>query len=156
VLMMSPIVSLALVLQLHNLAGAPPATVARAQSEVARMYNDVGVQVEWQHAQPIASNDVVRVILLEYETGGLRRTPDMVMGAAQRAPGGTRIAYVFYRRVESEAERHSVSTTFVLACAIAHELGHLLMPGDGHSRDGIMRACWTRDDFIRADQSALR
>jgi len=58
--------------------------------------------------------------------------------------------------VQAEAERYSVSTPFVLACAIAHELGHLLMPGGGHSRDGIMRACWNRDDFTRADQSALR
>src|SRR5262249_35973670 len=69
---------------------------------------------------------------------------------------GSRIAYVFYRRVQAEAERYVVSTPFVLACAIAHEVGHLLMPGGGHSRDGIMRACWNRDDFHRADQSALR
>src|SRR5262245_12813584 len=155
---MMPIVSVALVLQLHNLAGAPPVTVTRAESEVARMYNDAGVHVEWAGtgASRTAPDDVVRVILLPYESGELRRTPDTVMGAAVRAPGGTRIAYVFYRRVLAEAERYSVSTPYVLACAIAHELGHLLMPGGGHSRDGIMRACWNRDDFTRADQSALR
>ncbi len=155
---MAPIVSIALVLQMHNLAGAPPAMVARAESEVTRMYDEVGVRVDWDRPDPshATANDVVRVILLEFEGGELRRIPDTVMGAATRTPGGTRIAYVFYRRVRSEAERHSVSTPFVLACAIAHELGHLLMPGTGHSRDGIMRACWNRADFTRADQSSLR
>ena len=155
---MAPIVSLALVMQLHNLAGAPPSMVTRAESEVTRMYDEVGMHVEWNQLDTphASSTDVVRVILLEYEGGDLRRLPDTVMGAALRTPGGSRIAYVFYRRVQAEAERYSVSTTFVLACAIAHELGHLLMPGGGHSRDGIMRACWNRDDFTRADQSALR
>jgi len=154
---MTPIVSIALVLQMHNLAGAPAATVARAESEVTRMYDEVGVHVAWDRTSAAHSSyDVVRVILLEYESGQLRRTGDTVMGAAIRAPGGSRIAYVFYRRVQAEAERYVVSTPFVLACAIAHEVGHLLMPGGGHSRDGIMRACWNRDDFHRADQSALR
>jgi hypothetical protein len=155
---MAPIISIALVMQLHNLAGAPPSMVTRAESEVTRMYDEAGVHVEWDRSDTphASSTDVVRVILLEYEGGELRRSPDTVMGAALRTPGGSRIAYVFYRRVRAEAERYSVSTPFVLACAIAHELGHLLMPGGGHSRDGIMRACWTRDDFNRADQSALR
>ena len=155
---MIPIVSIALVLHMHNLAGAPPAMVTRAESEVTRMYDEVGVHVEWDRpdAPHPPSTGAVRAILLEYESGELRRMPDTVMGAALRTPAGTRIAYVFYRRVQAEAERYSVSTPFVLACAIAHELGHLLMPGGGHSRDGIMRACWNRDDFTRADQSALR
>ena len=153
---MIPIVSVALVLQMHNLAGAPSSLVGRAESEVARMYDDAGVHVEWDRPEPAASRDAVRVILLPYENGDLRRAPDTVMGAAVRSPGGTRIAYVYYRRVLAEAERYSVSTPFVLAGAIAHEVGHLLMPGGGHSRDGIMRACWNRDDFVRADQSALR
>jgi hypothetical protein len=155
---MIPIASLALVLQLHNLAGAPPGMVARAESEMTRMYDEVGVHVDWDRSDgPHApASDAVHVILLEYESGDLRRTSDTVMGAALRTPAGTRIAYVFYRRVRAEAERYNVSTPFVLACAIAHELGHLLMPGVGHSRDGIMRACWSRDDFNRADQSALR
>jgi len=44
----------------------------------------------------------------------------------------------------------------VLACAIAHELGHLLMPDNAHAASGLMRAGWRRDDFNRADQGQLR
>lgn len=155
---MAPIVSIALVLQLHNLAGAPQSVVTRAETEVTRVYEDVGVRMEWNRPDESRpkGTDVVRVILVPFESGDLRRYTDTVMGAAIRAPGGTRIAYVYYRRVRTESERYGVSTPSVLACAIAHELGHLLMPGAGHSRDGIMRACWQRDDFNRADQSQLR
>jgi hypothetical protein len=155
---MTSFISLALVLQLHNLAGAPAATLDRAASELTRVYRELGVDLEWQHpgGQPTIGADVVRVVILADETGDLRRTEDTVMGAALRTPSGTRVAYVFYRRVRAEAERYEVSTPLVLACALAHELGHLLMPGHGHSADGVMRARWTRDDFQRADQGRLR
>jgi len=63
---------------------------------------------------------------------------------------------VFYRRVQAEADRYQVSIGSVLACAIAHELGHLLMPDTAHAASGLMRAGWSRDDFNRADQGQLR
>ena len=44
----------------------------------------------------------------------------------------------------------------MLACAIAHELGHLLLPTAGHSDLGLMRAWWDRDDFGRAERGQLR
>ena len=155
---MTPIISLALVLQLHNLAGAPPATLDRASSELTRVYRELGVSLEWTSAvtgAPVGAN-VLSVIVLPDETGNLRHTPDTVMGAALRTPSGTRVAYVFYRRVRAEAERYAVSSAFVLACAMAHDLGHLLLPGHGHSPDGMMRARWSRDEFQRADQGTLR
>jgi hypothetical protein len=93
---------------------------------------------------------------LPYETGDLRRSEKQVMGAALRTPGGTALAYVFYRRVEAEAERYGVSSGLVLACAIAHELGHLLLPDALHAASGLMRACWSRDEFTRAEQGRLR
>jgi len=155
---MTPIISLALVLRLHNLAGAPPATLDQAASELTRVYHGLGVSLEWTSAvaaAPAGAN-VVSMIVLPDETGDLRHTPDTVMGAALRTPSGTRVAYVFYRRVRAEAERYAVSSASVLACAMAHELGHLLLPGRGHSPDGMMRARWSRDEFQRADQGRLR
>jgi hypothetical protein len=58
--------------------------------------------------------------------------------------------------VHDLAHRYDVSTEQVLACAIAHELGHLLLPVRGHSADGLMRACWSRDEFQRAAQGQLK
>jgi hypothetical protein len=35
-----------------------------------------------------------------------------------------------------------VDLSTILAYVIAHELGHLLLPGYGHSPTGVMRADW--------------
>src|SRR5262249_57784550 len=131
---MTHILAAALVLQLHNLAGAPPAVIAGAASEMTRLYTAIGVAIEWRDATlPIVGSDAIRVIVLPYETGDLRRAGDTVMGAAVATADRTGVAYVFYRRVRSEADRYATSPIQVLACAMAHEIGHLLMPRAGHS-----------------------
>jgi hypothetical protein len=99
---------------------------------------------------------MIRVVLIPYETGELQRRPRTVMGAAIRTDRGTRIAYVFSRQVEKQAGRYGVSSPLVLACAIAHEIAHLLLPGSDHATVGLMRACWGRDDFGRAERGQLR
>ena len=99
---------------------------------------------------------MIRVILIPYETGELQRRPKAVMGAALRTEQGTRLAYVFPRQVEAQADHFGASRTLVLACAIAHEIGHLLLPTSRHSDLGLMRASWDRDDFGRAERGQLR
>ena len=151
------IFSIALVLQLHNFAGAPAAIVDGAQRELTRVYAGIGVPVEWISADPTdAAARALHIILVDREGGVLRRTRDTVLGATMWTDKGTPAIYVFYRRVEAEARRHTVSLALLLSCALAHELGHVLMPDRGHSPEGLMRACWRRDDFQDADRGQLR
>jgi hypothetical protein len=154
---MTHILAAALVLHLSNFSGAPPLVVHQAQEEVTRGYAGIGVPLEWTDpGAPGADHQpAVRVVLLPYETGDLRRSENHVMGAAVRTRQGNAVAYVFYRRVQAEADRYEVSTALVLACAIAHELGHLLLPARAHASTGLMRACWSRDEFHRAEQGQL-
>jgi len=153
-------IALAVVLHVVNVAGVAPSTLAPARSEVARLYREIGVDVEWSHAGPRRGDQpTILVVLLDRETGALQQRSDTVMGAAVRTAGGTNAAYVFVGRVESEAAQFGVPVERILACAIAHEVGHLLLPDGvrtGHSPDGLMRACWRRADFRRADNSLLR
>jgi hypothetical protein len=156
---MTYIFAAALALQISNLAGAPPAVVHHAQEEVTRVYADIGVPLEWNGSATDGgeSASAIQVVLLPYETGDLRHSDSQVMGAAMRTPSGSAVAYVFYRRVRMEAERYQASTDLVLACAIAHELGHLLLvPMHAHAPAGLMRACWRGDEFRRANQGQLR
>lgn len=155
---MTYILAAALVLQMSNLSGAPSVVVHTAQDEVTRVYAEIGVPLAW--TEPTAPRGdyqpAIRVVLLPYETGDLRGSEKTVMGAAVRTAGGNAAAYVFYRRVQAEADRYAVSTGLVLACAIAHELGHLLLPVRAHAPAGLMRACWSREEFHRAEQGQLR
>lgn len=148
-------IALAVVVQMSNIAEAPDAIVARAQAEVARLYRQIGVNVEWAPAGGCAPL-VIRVVLIPSETGSLHQRVKSAMGAAVRVSEHTQVAYVFYRQVQQEADRYDVSTALLLACAIAHEVGHLLLPGRPHSPEGLMRAFWDRDDFCRANQGQLR
>jgi hypothetical protein len=154
---MTHILTAALVLHLSNFSGAPPPLVYQAQEEVTRVYAEIGVPLEWSDPDAPAADrqPAIRVVLLPYETGDLRRSEKAVMGAAVRTAEGNAVAYVYYRRVLAEADRYEVSTSLVLACAIAHELGHLLLPVREHAPAGLMRACWSREEFHRAEQGRL-
>jgi len=57
------------------------------------------------------------------------------------------LAYVFYDRVESLSEYFSTAIGQVLGGAVAHEIGHLLLPYHSHSRSGLMRVSWISEDF---------
>jgi hypothetical protein len=158
---MSDCIAIVVMLQLSNLSAAPPPIVERAQSEVTRMYAAIGVSIQWAApaAMPPAATppaQAIRVVLLSRETGDLRLSANTVLGAAVHTPSGSGLAYVFYRRVQEKAEAYAVSTALVLACAMAHELGHLLLPSREHAADGLMRAHWRRDEFRQADQGQLR
>jgi len=155
---MLKILSVALVLQLHNFAGAPPSIVDTAQRELAHVYSEIGVPIEWAIGAPGQPTPpgAMHIILVDREGGVLRRTRDAVLGATLWTGNGTPAVYIFYRRVEAEARRHGVSLALLLSVALAHELGHVLMPDRGHSPDGIMRACWNGDDFANANRGQLR
>ena len=151
-------IAIAVILQMNNVAQAPTGHLERAQQEVIRLYHSIGVDVAW--AGPDASRATpapdIRVVLVPYEPGDMSRRERLVMGAAVLTKLGTSVAYIFYRQVEAQARQYDYSLSMILASAIAHEVGHLLLPDGRHSPEGLMRACWTRDDFHRANQGQLR
>jgi hypothetical protein len=56
------------------------------------------------------------------------------------APPATRTAYIFCGRLATRTAKSWINRLDVaLGRAIAHEVGHLVLPGRGHSRTGIMR-----------------
>jgi hypothetical protein len=66
-----------------------------------------------------------------------------------------RIVYVFYQRVERAASSRRMPLTPILGAAMAHELGHALLPSGSHSASGLMRAVWTDVDFRNASSGFL-
>ena len=60
------------------------------------------------------------------------------------------LAYVLADRTEATASGHGVPHHLVLGMTMAHEVAHLLLPDNAHSRSGIMRYNWTRSDFEKA------
>src|SRR5262249_49154409 len=60
------------------------------------------------------------------------------------------IAYVSPERVRVLCIATNSSEGEVLGLAIAHEIGHLLLEQDGHTLNGLMRACWSTRELNEA------
>jgi hypothetical protein len=82
------------------------------------------------------------------------------MGLAVAHPENHRRAYVFYSRVR-EFAAFKTSRGFIeaesitLGHVIAHEVGHLLIPGAQHSARGILRKRWRLSDWEQAASGRL-
>jgi hypothetical protein len=59
------------------------------------------------------------------------------------------LATVYLDRIERLATEAGVSSNTVMARAIAHELGHLMLGTSTHSAYGLMRPVWTADELAR-------
>lgn len=123
-------------------------TLIEVKDIVAAIYAAAGVTIVWR---PESALDARRELTIAFTTSeaapaGGRRD---VMGVAPSPGDGTRgdRAYVFVDRVDDFVGTYSLNRASVLACAVAHELGHLLLPVMAHRPDGIMRATWHPDLF---------
>jgi hypothetical protein len=140
----------------------PRAVLAPAQRAVARIYGAARVQVVWRGCvegselgpgrrapgQPEGPSFNVTILILPRTMAERVESDEDMMGMtpAENIEHG-RIAYVFYDRVDFYAHFFTANIGQVLGHAIAHEVGHLLLPYPSHSPTGLMRAAWVSKDF---------
>jgi len=142
----------AVVVEVFNHARLSADTLTQAMAKVSRIYRETGVEVLWTDAAtPDAPRRFIRLII--------RQTPSRprVMGTALSNPhlgGGT--AVVYHDRVLDVAQARVLDLACVLAYAMAHEMGHLLLPYPSHAVTGIMRADWDGGDFQQMGTGSLR
>jgi len=127
-----------IVVHVDDHARVAPAELAAAEVETTRIFAAAGVRATWEHAtvDPNARLDDVThlaVVICADTSEGLGPT------VAGRAVRGTGRAYIYYSRVAFAAHQHARPVGTVLGMAIAHEVGHLLLPKNSHSFAGIMR-----------------
>ena len=140
-------------LYLANEAGVSSDIVGGARHEVIRIYAQIGVRVIWaEHAN---GNPKAPLVIIIPAISGQWVGP-LALGVAVRgAYDSGRVAYVFYDRVEPLAEKHQISVACLLGVAIAHEIGHLLLPYGSHSPNGLMRGEWDNRQFLLARDRLL-
>ena len=136
-------------LQMDNHADVPAAILEKSQDNVARIFADAGLGVEWTATGPRFTVQIVTSVL------GYARASSPVMGVALRKPGGA-TAQIFFKQVQDFARTYHVDVSTLLACVIAHEIGHLLLPAMPHSTTGLMRADWDRALIRDATTGSLR
>lgn len=149
-------------------AGVAAGARKRAEAEAAFVMSRGGVQSDWvdcggpssesghdERCRPLFDSMTLCVRLVSDST---TKMPGDVLGFAslQTPPQQGVYATVFYSRVATAAADFGVEAYEILGCAMAHEVGHLLLGSQSHAAKGLMRAQWSRDDFVDAAQRSLR
>jgi hypothetical protein len=148
-------------IRVRDTASVPPSILMRALEEVTRIYRQAGVETLWptfSRRPKAAQKPALTVAILSEDQ--VERLPAAVipnsMGVVTRSPeGGARVAYVFYDRIHLFTGTNRLHRALVLGVAIAHEIGHLLLPDNTHSETGLMRADWTTADLQLAQRGRL-
>ena len=135
-----------IVLSVENRCRMPQLLLEAAQQKAATFYDEIGVDLVWFPAgvappPELTGSLQLRVVLPDNAT---EKTILAALAASGRsaapvgiAPRGTSDVYVFCGRITSRPAVVNVAT--VLGRALAHEIGHQVLPGMGHSDTGIMR-----------------
>jgi hypothetical protein len=143
-------------LRVYNYAQVEPATVLLAENEATRILAQAGVVASWvdcptSHSEwdryPLCqsawqANDLAVRFLPETMANFPTNTKDW-LGFALDCAAPSCAASVIYDRVRSLAGGATAPTPILLGRVVAHEIGHLLLGADSHSRTGIMSAGWS-------------
>jgi len=138
----SPIIDpqrMTLVIRVNNVVGIEAGLLQFAEVRATDVFSQIGVQLRWvdaatlvrEHIDPMCTLALVNV----HQNPGPYSDVQDALGYA--APQLHR-AWIFWDRIIALNSR-STSLAIVLGDAIAHELGHLMLPTRAHSAEGIMR-----------------
>ena len=141
---------LTITFQVINYAEVPETTLLQAEQEVAEIFRQVGVQTVWRNVSRSHEEEQRNPLPLQLRILILRRAISKQhqgsLGVAFRGNYGQpgQVAYIFYQRLKELVQNRGIRELKgrILGLAIAHEIGHLLLPTHSHSSTGIMRAEW--------------
>jgi hypothetical protein len=132
--------------------------LSNAEKEADQIFGRAGIKIVWQEC-PIGNEPCRKrsgpVFFLAIKEGPVQnKFLDVVSGEAMVAD---HLAVVYYDALPRVARRKTTpyEASTVLACFIAHELGHLLLGAHGHSLHGVMRDRWDIEQTRLALMSEL-
>ena len=141
-------------------AGVGARTLRKAEREASRVFRRANIEVMWLHC---TQNSLEQVSLGGCSEASFPAHLHLRVVSRPRAAkistvgmsflsadGEGCYADVFYEPIlELQMESH-IGAAIILGHAMAHELGHLLLGTNSHSRDGLMRAHWNPGDLGQA------
>src|SRR5215467_3169976 len=151
----------------YNLANAPTHDLAQAHYAAGQIFKQAGIEVRWLSCA-LSLQEARANTACEESTG--RHDFDVVISTASITRPGIATdaslgfafplarrshAVVLWERSKKMSESNGVPAGIILGHATAHELGHLLLHSVEHSRTGIMRSRWGKEDLLRAESGRL-
>jgi len=148
-------------------AGVPIQALTAAERGASSIFQRIGLRMEWLDCsaahvtdqkdrewditwhRPRDPADVILEVLPPLRSrDGVQETAGIARQPGDGSPGVS--AGVFYRRAHDLARLGDASEAQILACLLAHELGHLLLGPGAHASSGIMQPEWSRADWRAA------
>jgi hypothetical protein len=130
----------------HNAAEVPESVLVETKITAERIFTTAGVTVVWAVGEP--QGFMIHVNIRRQPGGGPGTRSPAALGTTigdHHTQGGS--TFVFYERVLKCAHTQQRSVATMLAFAIAHEMGHVLLPAPAHTPAGLMKAEWEDDDM---------
>lgn len=149
-------------LLVYNKAQAPAATIAQAEREAGRILGEAGVRAVWldcldrhaaadPHGLCSKARGPADLVLRVLPGRNPHRSQDTLFGISFLPT----LASVYYEYAQRLATSDKEVPT-ILGCAIAHEIGHLLLGPNSHSAGGIMHGEWGPAEIRLALMGELR
>ncbi len=134
-----------IVLHVDDFANLRSSDLKGAEAVARRIFAAAGIRTVWVHGRDkgprIGGALHVKVLVLSREMAEQKISADgvgpAVLGQAAKVCGR---AYIFSHRIDALAKRNQRYVGDLLGRVIAHEVGHLLLPENGHSAIGVMTA----------------
>jgi len=161
---------LRILVRVYNYARIPSPILLQAERDAGWIFRKAGVTIDWlecplSNAQmqtpeacqrELSSTGIVLRILFCAKKAKLR-LPKGVFGFAVPAQGAGHafLASVYYDRLHDVASTHDVYAAEILGPAIAHEIGHLLLPSRKHARAGVLTGEWRKEQVWLATRRGL-
>lgn len=150
------------VVSVFNDAEVEEAVLHRAGEQVVALFQGAGVELTWQEcAATVAPRRCT-----DFESSGhlslriVRASANLkasVFGVAFLGEDGSGTqADIFFDEVKRLSAESGPPLETVLGHVAAHELGHLLLGTNAHSRSGIMRPRWTSTDLQSGSCASLQ
>jgi hypothetical protein len=151
-----------LMVRVYDTAGVLAGDRAHAMRVAGKVMATARIDIEWRDCTPGAAARPAP------ECDAVPRQKDLLLRIG-RAPSGTAAGAarsLGYSLIDVQSHRGSLATVYLdridwlagearvpsidlLGRAIAHELGHLVLGTNGHSKGGLMRAVWTAAEVER-------
>ncbi|MCU1263030.1 MAG: hypothetical protein JWO80_5915 [Bryobacterales bacterium] len=148
-----------LTVRVYGFSGLSHRVLQGAETEAARMLRSVPIDLRWVNCTSqvnsgsCASPQLQTDLIIRFIPKAFSQASKSALGSAG-STGDYAAAFIFYDRVTAVRTQARL-LPMVIGRVIAHEITHLLLPGQGHSSFGLMRGQWSADDLLPSSFACL-
>lgn len=149
----------------NNSANVSQQMVLAAEQNAARAFRYAGVDLKWINcgaggsdaSQAPCEDRFTSASLVVRLVPHARTLTDGIFGVSFLDHDAGAYADIFFEPIRQFHEKNQgISLAPILGDVIAHELGHLLLGSNAHSRDGIMQPHWTKEQLQQVAMGRIR